>query len=792
MARIDFTDLKHLDRTEEAEIINYVSEHNDKAHISAFGLSGTGKTEIITSSIKLLHKGDLFNHYTVLHYDASQIPEECTSDIFYNILIYKLLQKATSNDRNLTYVTKDNTFLSFLEKSTYKDEVKDNIKKTLIYSLSLLPTVGPLIYNLLNVSGESAVKDYQTNQYFFVEYLDYLGKNSGLIIFIDNIQYLLPNVISEFYELIRKLDSRILLFTSYTLNSDMKITKKFIDAHKLNNSSLALIVENITREMFNDICQQNLSEKEYVDIQSRLEEFYNFVQNGNMREIDELIFQIKQNGVASITETPILQGVKSLDSIKKDIVDLASLFPEGIKLSFIKKIVQYNQGCTETQLHQSISNLCQMKYILIGENDTLQIEHEKISQASKINLEISEEEERFVKLIHSCKKTFMDILYEPVDDGDFVFCVNGLMEFEQQFNSLKYLGVIEKYIDILYKNFQYFQICQLYRNLSHRVNDGNKIAFLFPLHSIIQILDSFQKNSSFTEGLEISYQLSLCYNMELYTAKFLLQSYHYQQAIDTIRNRLLNYESWSIYLNALQHLRQDDVVKEKMEYLLENPNLFPDIEYYYIILRNSGHLFEFDMAISNVKQSMEYFQKLQNIFVVSTCLNNIGILYLYQNQSTENISMARKYFKQAREIMSQIKSNEEYQSIINIGVTYLCQNNPELALEYFESAQSIMPESLSFDIIKLKCNILVCKYLINVQTISTIRKELLDLCSQAEELPDPWIRLLCEYNLYILRNNGIPDYLYKNYPGNINIYGLILKNSNTEKFMLGVSPHWRY
>lgn len=792
MARIDYTDLKHLDRTEEEEILNYVSEYNNKAHISVFGLSGTGKTEIITSSIKLLHNGDLFCQYTVLHYDAFQIPEECTKDTFYNLLIYKLLQKTTPNDRNLTYVTAHNTFLYFLEKSAYKDEVKDNVKKTLIASLSLLPTVGPLIYKLLDANGDSTIKDYQTNQYFFSEYLNYLGENSGLIIFIDNIQYLPSNIVSEFYELVRHLENRIILFTSYTLKNDMKITKKFIDEHKLNSSSLSLDVKNITIEMFKDICQQNLNPKEYLGMENRLEDFYGLVQNGNMREVDELIFQIKQKGVESITETPTLQGVKSLDNIKKDIVDLASLFPEGIKLSFIKKIVQYNQDCTETQLHQSISNLCQMKYILIGENDTLRIEHEKISQASKINLELAEEEERFVNLIHSCKKTFTDILYESVDDSDFVFCVNGLMEFEQQFNSLKHLGVIEKYIDILYKNFQYFQICQLYRNLSHRVNDGNKIAFLFPLHSIVQILDSFQKTSNFTEGLEISHQLSVYYNMELYTAKFLLQSYHYQMAINAIENRLLNYESWSIYLNALQHLRRDDEVKDKIEYLLENPYKYPDIEYYYIILRNSGHLFEFDKAIDNLQQSLEYFQNLQNVFVKSTCLNNIGILYLYQDQSRENLSKARKYFKQAREIMSKINSNEEYQSIINIGVSYLCENNPEFALEYFESAQSILPTSLSFDIIKLKCNILICKYLINAQDISTIRKGLLDLCSEAEELPDPWIKLLCEYNLYILRNNGIPDHLYENYPGNINLYGLIIKNPHIDNFMLGISPHWRY
>lgn len=320
------------------------------------------------------------------------------------------------------------------------------------------------------------------------------------------------------------------------------------------------------------------------------------------------------------------------------------------------------------------------------------------------------------------------------------------------------------------------------------------MALLFPICSIIQILDSFQKTSCFDEGLEISNQLSNFYNMELYKAKFLLQSYHYQDAIAVLENRLNSYESWSIYLNALQHLRRDNDVRDKITYLLNNPFQYSDIEYYYIILRNSGHLFGFDKAIDNLQQALEYFQNLSNKFVESTCLNNIGILYLYQGQNKENINTARNKFTQAKKIMHQIKSNEEYQSIINIGVSYICENNPRLALEYFECALTIMPSNLTFDIIKLKCNILICKYLIDNQELINIREELLDLCTQAEDLPDPWIKLLCIYNLYVLRKDNISNLsiVQKDYPGDINLYGLIIKIDNKDRFMLGISPHWRY
>ena len=233
------------------------------------------------------------------------------------------------------------------------------------------------------------------------------------------------------------------------------------------------------------------------------------------------------------------------------------------------------------------------------------------------------------------------------------------------------------------------------------------------------------------------------------------------------------------------------MVKENITKLIKDFKEYSDIEYYYIILRNSGHLFEFNEALVNLKISLNYFENNNNEFVESTCLNNIGILYLYNIQDSTNIKVARSYFKKAQKIMSNLKSNEEYQSIINLGISYFCENNISVALEYFENAQTIVPKNLTFDIIKLKCNILLCKYILNQNSIIETRKALLDLYTEAEDLPDPWIKLLCIYNLYIITNKPISDNskIVQEYPGDIYKYGLIINNNN---FMLGISPHWRY
>ena len=369
-----------------------------------------------------------------------------------------------------------------------------------------------------------------------------------------------------------------------------------------------------------------------------------------------------------------------------------------------------------------------------------------------------------------------------------------MIELEKEFSLERHLGILEKYINILYINFRYSQICQLYNKLSTTTSSGDQIAVLLPIRSIIQLLDSLQKTSNFEEGLKISKELSDYYNMDLYRAKFLLQSYFYEDAIKALNNRLNNYESWSIYLNAMQHLRRDSDARRCVEKLINGFSEYKDDEYYYIILRNSGHLFDYQTAYEHINRALDYFKSINNTFVESTCLNNLGILYLYKGLEPSNIQAAKNYFKKAQKIMHQVKSNEEYQSIINLGVSCFCEKNYNIALEYFTSAVQYMPDSLTFDLIKLKCNTLVCQYIIGHMALEDIRGELLSLYSEAEELPDPWIRLLCRYNLSVLRTDKV-EYigeLEDTYPGEITAYGLIVPNTGFGDFMLGISPHWRY
>lgn len=53
------------------------------------------------------------------------------------------------------------------------------------------------------------------------------------------------------------------------------------------------------------------------------------------------------------------------------------------------------------------------------------------------------------------------------------------------------------------------------------------------------------------------------YDITTYMSKFKLQMYNYDESIEIIKQNLNSYEAWNVYLNALQHMRKDEVVKNK-------------------------------------------------------------------------------------------------------------------------------------------------------------------------------------------------------------------------------------
>ena len=218
-------------------------------------------------------------------------------------------------------------------------------------------------------------------------------------------------------------------------------------------------------------------------------------------------------------------------------------------------------------------------------------------------------------------------------------------------------------------------------------------------------------------------------------------------------------------------------------------------------MRNSGHLFNYEESIINLEKCIEYFTIHRNQFALSTCYNNIGLIHLYNYQINNNeIAVSKNYFKKARKIMIELNSKEEYQSLFNIGLTYLCEKNYSLAENLFDKAISLTPKVLTFDIEKFMCTKYLCQMFNKKINALECYNLLCDHYINIEFQNDPWIKYMFNYNMETLNgiiNNCKPNYdeIIDNYCGDPQIYGLNYTfeiNNYNFKFILAVSPHWRY
>ena len=133
-------------------------------------------------------------------------------------------------------------------------------------------------------------------------------------------------------------------------------------------------------------------------------------------------------------------------------------------------------------------------------------------------------------------------------------------------------------------------------------------------------------------------------------------------------------------------------------------------------------------------------------------------------------------------------------------MTYLCEKNYSLAENLFDKAISLTPKVLTFDIEKFMCTKYLCQMFNKKINALECYNLLCDHYINIEFQNDPWIKYMFNYNMETLNgiiNNCKPNYdeIIDNYCGDPQIYGLNYTfeiNNYNFKFILAVSPHWRY
>lgn len=762
------------------------------------GESGVGKTCFINQAIKTITGNACFDKLQVIYYDALEYCNTFNKETFFNTIIYKTLTTKSPTSNNITKIDKGQTFIDFLEKKSYHNDIKNNIKQSLISSLSLIPLIGSTINNIFNIESKDYRQIYFDNSIYFLEYINHIAER-GLILIIDNAHIIPTHIFNELSFRINNNNPIAIIIINSLSNSD-ELTHSQISMQKIFADLTTILIDKLSIDDFDMICSRYFNDELYIKFKKDIKKYYEFVERGNFRLIDEFIFRAINKGLDTINDSPLIENIYDMDEIKQNILNLLKILNNGVNEDLIKKIIMFNDMCTEEKIESGLAELVASKYITHSNNNIYSLEHNKIGEATTELQSIGDNSDQIIDLYNSCKRILTREVYSDITDCDFVFCITELLKIQGQIDLVKHIGIISKYINILDINYRYEDICLLIQNLIDKSGES-RLILLFPINSILKILNAFQKTSKFKQGTELANTISGYYNINVYLAKFQLQMYDYSGAEKLIKNNLNSFEAYSIYINALQHLRHDLKAKDLVVELIEKKNMYPDKEFYYVILRNSGHLVNYTTALRNLQDCIEYFMFSNNSFALSTSYNNIGLIYLYNyKNNTNDILAARENFHSAQKLMREFHSNEEYQSTFNIGLSYMCEKKYDIALRFFDQALQLVPNVLTFDIKKFLCTQYICKLLNEEITPIECRNLLNDEYIDVETHTDPWLKFMYDYNLETIDSiikhlRAVYSDITNNYVGIPDIYGVEFSTNYENKkcsFILAPSPHWRY
>ena len=200
MGLIKSDGIKYFEREEEQQIYNQicnVAKNKTGNEIIVFGESGVGKTTLVKHAVQRAISSKNQSNYQIIYYDAAKQSNEIDKDYFYNTLIYKTINEKKPTLTDLTKINKNKSFLSYLDKASYKENIKSNIKQSLISSLCLIPTIGSTIYTILSINKKDFKQIYFDNSVYFLEYINQLSQ-PGVIFIIDNANYIPETILNEF------------------------------------------------------------------------------------------------------------------------------------------------------------------------------------------------------------------------------------------------------------------------------------------------------------------------------------------------------------------------------------------------------------------------------------------------------------------------------------------------------------------------------------------------------------------------------------------------------------------
>ncbi|MBQ7139869.1 MAG: hypothetical protein IJO32_00010 [Bacilli bacterium] len=750
--------LKNLLKKDSAEIIISGNDYASKTYLLKEILLDL-KKNFDVFSFYLENKKDIFSNSNFLHYLLL---------VFYSY----------SPECSINNITDDYSLKKYIKKT----RVLNHISKQLLRNINVAGAhVTGTAPNIINDS-EYAV-DYTSQNGFdlmnyIIKYLYRISKKKKIVICIDNFDYDEKSIVNIFLiELLNKLKRNLFLIIS----PSESFSGNYI--FKLNPivEKLDCFSENQIIKILNS--KYHFNEKETIQIANWIASKTNGVIIDTINVINENNEAFIDNKINNFKIQNISEMVNSLDSIQKNLIFISNIFPNGLSKKLLYNYFSNYESIDELTLDNEINELIKRDIMFFnGENgDSLKL----LNKAYGKNLNMIISSDHTIEYLQSIKMFISNCLEEQnMQNYEYSYLLHCII-FLYKSNELE--NNIDKFIKLInleYSFMSYHYISNIYEKIY-------QIIHIIPMNIIIKILDSFQKCSEFEKGLSLIQKLkSINVNndqLKIYEAKYLTQLYEYDAAlkiIDEIKDK--NGEYYYTKLNILQQQFDKSAVLDILNEvrLLDNKD-----KWYYIILRNTTHYFNFETAYNNLKESMNYFDKYK--FEKATILNNMGIILLGNN----NILESKKCFDESINILKQLNSNEIFEPYCNRAIYYLLSNEEKQCIQDIKNAKKYVPLSLKMDHILIDINSYIIKLFFKKISLPDVIFFLTQLLEN--QIADKWTEFLIKYNLSNLSNKKLFDDKFKlelddKSVTHFEIFIDVEIDNTKYNLLLGLSPNWRY
>lgn len=756
------------------------------------GNSGTGKTFFCK---ELLHTHLTFNPgIFCLYIDFNS--DEFAGTLFLQSLIYLSWNTEKFSRKNPTNIPRHLTFRQYLKRKKFKKSVIEGFQSILSKSVHLLPIFAKSLQGLEHDMESESCESEQIPDlsYAFFNYLRSISIKSRVILAFDNYQFVSESFRLMFESLLNSVDENICLLLINRTKNDVSYIdeincfqhyRHFMQLTPFTFTETLSLMEKVFSEVPRDVIKK-ISDDSFHKT------------HGNLKELEYYIIHYKKN---TEKKSPIfntdtfINTIGSLPVLQKHILTIAALFPLGLRKDYVIKIIEkFLSGSGRISIQLVIEDLEKLGYLIINSanGELVRPAHEKIETVMK---EIINEEE-FIELQGMIVNTFEELIFRRTRIKEYLYLLHCLVGILSNAQILSKLDYVINLIDLQYQNSNYQYITFLYKATP-------KVIENLPDHIVLAVLDSFQKTSEFYLGMKALKQIESMFprikdEISLYYAKYLTQTYRFEQALAILDEMPETAEVVQYKINILQHLCREGeairLIKRSLSFK-EKPTA------YFIILRNSAHLYPYDTALQNLFTVYDYFDRQEFIFGKATALNNIGVVYLwnYELEKSETILM------EAKNLMEGVNSNEIFEPIWNIGVQKALQNKYKKAKELLMESKGWVSQSLRLDHIIIEMNVLMveaCK----TKTRSSILKLLEDLeylYIESKKMNDPRVHTQICFNLsalYRLLNidakyemdQHVLEILLSRETTGIEVFKKVRIGKKAIEILFILSPHWRY